>query len=167
MIHLPNLILIAGTGRKVGKTTLACEIIHSLAETGQQVVAIKLTPHFHQVCNSCETLVKTPDLLISREWSCNPVKDSARMYAAGANPVYFIQVNDPALGEVIDFIIHEIPASANIVCESAGLRRYLKPGLFIMIKGDEEHPKNLDLIELADLILKPFEKIQPEFCNGL
>jgi len=39
-----NLLLIAGTGNKSGKTTLACKVIEQHREHG--IIGIKITPHF-------------------------------------------------------------------------------------------------------------------------
>ena len=44
----PNILTIAGTGRNVGKTTLACSIIKKMA-LNARITAIKITPHFHKV----------------------------------------------------------------------------------------------------------------------
>ncbi|MBK8884338.1 MAG: hypothetical protein IPN67_18855 [Bacteroidales bacterium] len=46
MITIPNLLLIAGTGTKSGKTTMACKIIRQFSEL--KITAIKITPHFHE-----------------------------------------------------------------------------------------------------------------------
>ena len=44
--NIPNMLLIAGTGRKSGKTTLACACIaHFSKQTG--IYAIKISPHTH------------------------------------------------------------------------------------------------------------------------
>ncbi len=46
MKSMPNILLIAGTGRNVGKTLLACEIIQQLSKT-MAVTAIKTSSHEH------------------------------------------------------------------------------------------------------------------------
>lgn len=169
MIQWPDLFLIAGTGRKVGKTTLACQVITNLINQGhKQVAAIKLTPHFHQVCPQCICLVNHPDLVIHQEMNSQSGKDSARMVGAGAQPVFFVQANEAALTRAVEFLLNIIPASVPVVCESAGLRRIVEPGRFILIKGEHEQPKNLDFLTLANVVADPFrfEKIQPEYCNG-
>ena len=60
-MFIPNMLLIAGTGTKSGKTTFACRVIEQLKDTG--IIAIKITPHFHET---------TPGLHLIREeegWS--------------------------------------------------------------------------------------------------
>jgi hypothetical protein len=168
MINWPNLILIAGTGRKLGKTTLACNLISQISAKGSRVAAIKLTPHFHQSCPGCQMLFEADELLILKEQSKTTGKDSARMVEAGADPVFFVQANDRVLLQAIEFLLHSIPDDMPVICESAGLRRLVKPGYFILIKGDEDKPKNLDFIPLADRVIKPFEfeNLQPELINN-
>ncbi len=45
-INFNNVILISGSGRNCGKTTVACHIISQLAKMGQ-VTGLKISPHFH------------------------------------------------------------------------------------------------------------------------
>lgn len=168
MISWPNLILIAGTGRKVGKTTLSCDLIRQISANGSRVAAIKLTPHFHQNCPGCKMLLEADELLILKEQCHYTGKDSARMLEAGADPVFFVQANDQVLWQAVEFLMQSIPDDIPVICESAGMRKLVKPGNFILIKGDEEKPKNIDFIPLADMVIKPFEfkNLQPEFINN-
>ena len=43
---IPNLLIIAGTGNKSGKTTLACRMIEQFRNPG--LISVKITPHFHE-----------------------------------------------------------------------------------------------------------------------
>ena len=56
MERIKNLLLIAGTGTKSGKTSMACKIIRQFQEL--KITAIKITPHFHET---------TPGLLMLTE----------------------------------------------------------------------------------------------------
>ena len=53
MLDLPNMIIVGGAGRNVGKTEFACELIRQSAER-HSVVAVKVTT-IHDVngCSSC------------------------------------------------------------------------------------------------------------------
>ncbi len=46
MVKIQNLLLVAGTGTKSGKTSLACRIITQFRDLG--ITAVKITPHFHE-----------------------------------------------------------------------------------------------------------------------
>ena len=62
-IKMPELLLIAGTGRNSGKTTLVCHIIKKKC-TCFPIVAIKITPHFHQEIESGRIIVERDELII-------------------------------------------------------------------------------------------------------
>ena len=61
-IQIPHLLLIAGNGRNVGKTTLACKIIAQFARE-TEVIGLKITPHFHPV-NEADVVYKTDNFVI-------------------------------------------------------------------------------------------------------
>ena len=42
-----NILLIAGSGQNVGKTTFACQLIQNVQN--QKPIAVKITPHFHKL----------------------------------------------------------------------------------------------------------------------
>ena len=86
-IQIPHLLLIAGNGRNVGKTTLACKIIARFAgET--EVTGLKITPHFHPV-NEDDVVIQTNNFLIINETQISS-KDSSLMLQAGAKQVFFV-----------------------------------------------------------------------------
>ncbi|MDP2159583.1 MAG: hypothetical protein Q8K02_03810, partial [Flavobacterium sp.] len=46
---VPNMLLIAGAGQNVGKTSFAVAAIYYLKSLGYKVYGLKITPHFHDV----------------------------------------------------------------------------------------------------------------------
>ena len=48
MKDFPNMLIVRGTGRNVGKTLSACNIIKQLAEK-HNPVGVKISPHFHSL----------------------------------------------------------------------------------------------------------------------
>jgi hypothetical protein len=150
-----NMLVIAGTNRNVGKTTLACSIIRQISQT-QPVAAVKITPHFHADCSSCQMLYAAEGLQITKELSTQTNKDSSLMLAAGAIEVYYVQTKDDKLPFVIDFLRKQIPESLPVVCESAAIRNFIIPGKFILLSGNKIPLKNLDKISLADVHLQSF-----------
>lgn len=141
MINMPNLLLIAGNGRNVGKTTLACRIIEQLSRN-TKVTAIKISPHFHNFKDS-EVIFKTDQCVIIAEKQDSP-KDSSLMLKAGAEKVYFVMSHRENPGDAIEKIsgYHK---NEILVCESGGLREFIEPGLFLFVKrtGDEIVKKHL------------------------
>lgn len=155
MMDWKNMLVLAGTNRNVGKTTLACKIIRQISKE-QPVVAVKITPHFHANCSSCQMLYAAEDVQITKELSTQSSKDSSLMLAAGASDVYFIQAKDDKLPFVVDFLRKQIPDSLPVVCESAVIRNFINPGKFILLSGDIPL-KNPDKISLADVHLQNFD----------
>lgn len=161
---MPELLLIAGTGRNSGKTTMACSVIQNISKL-QSIVAIKITPHFHVKLTLGKIFVERNDLVIMEETQRDTDKDSSRMLQAGANPVYFVMAKDEQLKVAFEIISDLIPKSQPIVCESGGLIHYIEPGLFLMMNRSETiefKPGTPDLKALADRWIT-FDGNHPDF----
>jgi len=74
LIDMPNLLLIAGNGRNVGKTFLACKIIKELANK-LKVIGLKVSPHFHDFEKS-RIIAQSDDYIVIEETQINQ-KDSS------------------------------------------------------------------------------------------
>jgi len=138
-MKIPNLLLIAGTGNKSGKTTLACRIIGQLRHEG--VIGVKITPHFHETTPGLVMLSETGGFSIYEETSTEAGKDTSRMLNAGAKRVFFAKVTDNDLLSAFKAILDHIPEDAPVVCESPALRYFAEPGLFIIMDSDKSNNK--------------------------
>jgi len=145
---IPNLLIIAGTGNRSGKTSMACRIIDQYRHL--RVFGIKITPHFHDVTGGLIKLVGESGYSIYEETNRESLKDSSRMLRAGAVKVFYAQVNDDIIEEAFYEILEHIPSKAPIICESPALRYYVEPGLFI-IMDSAESIKNKDISHLQKL----------------
>jgi hypothetical protein len=134
MITIPNLLLIAGTGTKSGKTSMACKIIRQFMEL--QITAIKITPHFHETTEGLMAVSEKIGYAIYEESVKDSFKDTSRMLAAGAHKVYFAKVWDDQLYEVFNEIMKLVPAGAPVICESPALRNFADPGVFIIMRSN-------------------------------
>ncbi|NCA87037.1 MAG: hypothetical protein EOM83_15990 [Clostridia bacterium] len=156
--HLPQVLMIAGTGRNVGKTTLACRLITQTAK-GFTVTAIKISPHMHQQEDPGEVLAETNDYLLLREGGSNSTKDSGRMLAAGATEVYYLQLRHRHLiAEFLKFLQH-LPSNQPVIIESGALLELAQPGLFVLVKnknGPTEKP-GLDSLGYPPDVVLNFE----------
>jgi hypothetical protein len=170
MINWPNMLLVAGTGRNVGKTTFVCKVIENVSKKSP-IVAVKITPHVHDFCDSCVTLFKSDKLTITEETSKTLPKDSSKMLAAGAQKVYFIQGADDQLDKVIEFLQEIIPESTAIICESAALRNFINPSLFVLmsVSNEKSEMKNADKIPLANaqIVNYMYNSQSYQFENGV
>ncbi len=157
MMRFENMILIGGTGRNTGKTTLAERIIEKLSKK-VPVTAIKIANikpenkqfHGHDVSGF------TDRIFVEKEIRMDDNKDSMRFLKAGAQASWFIQTEDAFLPETFPEIQKILNDSQWIVCESNSLRKFVKPGLFIMIKGENDTLAKKDvpaLLQLADVTL--------------
>ena len=154
-LKLPHLLLVAGTGRNTGKTTLVCNIIRNFSSS-QSIIAVKITPHFHKNSESGRVLINTENLYLAEETNHATGKDSSRMLQAGASRAYFVMAKDENLEEAFLQIRKSIPDDSLIICESGGLRFHIEPGLFFMMNKkipEAIKPSAEKLIFLADRVI--------------
>lgn len=131
---VPNLLLIAGTGIKSGKTTIACRIIEQFSNLN--ITAIKISPHFHETTPGLNIIYEEEGYAIYKETNSDATKDTSRMLKSGASKVYFAKVTDGRLLFVFNKIQNLIPEGTPIICESPALRNFIEPGVFIIISSE-------------------------------
>jgi hypothetical protein len=151
---LPNLLLIAGTGTKSGKTTMACRIIEQFRRL--QITAIKITPHFHETTSGLRIIVEEPGYSIYEETNRSTTKDTSRMLHSGAVKVYYAKVLDNRIKSVFDKIMDLVPEGTPVVCESPALRNFIEPGIFIIMTSETilKHKNVSHLQELPHVMFK-------------
>ncbi len=152
MIHLPNWLIVYGTDRNSGKTTLITRIIRNFHDL-VPITAIKISPHFHPVDDDAQIVAKTGDYVIIRETSPGTGKDSSRMLEAGAAEVFYIQVWDDNLAGVLPEIIRNIKPGSLVVCESGWARNLVTPGIFLILNrvGNTKMKSSVSVLKpLAD-----------------
>jgi hypothetical protein len=158
-MQIPNLLLIAGTGTKSGKTTVACRIIEQFSNL--KITAIKISPHFHETTPGLNAVYEEEGISIYEETDPASTKDTSRMLHSGASKVYFAKVLDNRLLFVFNKIRELIPDGTPIICESPALRNFVEPGVFIIISSDTTRTrKNIShLLRLPHLKFE-FEKLK-------
>jgi hypothetical protein len=152
MLNLPNWLIVYGTNRNCGKTTLITRIIEGLhAET--PVCAVKISPHFHEIDNDAVIIARSDEYVIVKEVKPSTGKDSSRMLDAGAELVLYVQVWDNNLDRVLPIILENLVPGAAVVCESGWARNLVMPGVFVILnrEGNTDIKSSLsDLKPLAD-----------------
>jgi len=145
--QLNNLLMIAGTGRNVGKTMLACRLIAQFSH--QNVIAIKVSPHFHQQADGQKILFQNPDFVIIEETATGTTKDSSRMLQAGAGKVFYIQTRNRIIEEPFRKILAMLPENQPVICESGAMLEFAQPGLFLLVyrKGQTESKPGLERLD--------------------
>jgi len=156
---LQNLLIIAGTGTKSGKTSMACRIIEQLPDL--KITAIKITPHFHETTSGLIPKVEQNGYSIYEETDVISTKDTSRMLRAGATKVLFAKVWDEQLLNVFNEIIKDIPEGSPIICESPALRYFVEPGLFIIMTSDTVNKqKNINNLQRLHHVMLKYEDIK-------
>ncbi len=145
---VPGLVIIAGTGNKSGKTSAACRLIEQFRDPG--IIAVKITPHLHETTHGLAEVVRGPGYDIFLETNPGTDKDTSRMLRAGASRVFFARATDEYLAGAFRMIQDLIPAGTPVVCESAALRHFIEPGLFIIMTSKEKN-KSKDVSQLQKL----------------
>lgn len=148
-----NILLVSGSGRNVGKTNFLCEVIARNAN--RNVVAVKITPHFHEPTTGLISVTTTEDYRIFQETDATSGKDSSLFLRSGATKVFYVQTTDVGLEKAFSIIQKQVNPDQPIVTESAALRRYISPGLYVFIQKEQEEvkPLALEMKKLADVIV--------------
>ena len=147
---MPQLLLVAGTGRNSGKTTLLCSVIRNICQSNK-VTAIKITPHFHQEYSNGNTIAEEKGLFVMEEKQKEGGKDSSLMLGAGAEKAYFAMASEQKVLQAFRFIANLIPENHAVVCESGGLRHFIEPGLFLMMNRSDRTEFKTDTMQLKIL----------------
>jgi hypothetical protein len=126
-----NLLLVAGSGRNSGKTTIICKIINQFRHLG--ITSIKISPHFHNLSDGLVLFSERSGFAIYEETSRDSSKDSSRMLQSGAEKVYYIQATEVSVNEAFSEVYSSIAPGKAIICESPALINYIEPGLFILM----------------------------------
>lgn len=134
-----DVLMIGSATRHVGKTEFACAVIRNHIARGP-VAAIKVTtirgehacPHDNADCGVCGSL--TGDYTVSLETGDDGNKDTCRLRAAGASPVYWLRVRHEHLREGLADVLGRIPPGLPVICESNSARAFLEPGAFLVIR---------------------------------
>ena len=153
MIHDSRFVIIAGTARNVGKTTLACEIIKK--NSSKNITALKFVTlkqgakkHNHHSDITTYSIIEEEDYTLK--------KDTVKMLNAGARRSFLIVSHEDFIQEAILEFLKMMNSETLVIAESATLRGYLKPKKFIIVDREEAINKKdyiKDLIPLADFVV--------------
>jgi hypothetical protein len=116
------LIVVGGSARGVGKTSVVCGLIARLPE--YRWTAIKIAPHHHgSACGS--------GVSVCVETDSAAATDSSRYLAAGA--VRSLWIAAPSLPDALPRIREEIARSENAILESNSILDFLAPDLYLSV----------------------------------
>ncbi|GAB4452955.1 MAG: hypothetical protein Fur0028_08440 [Bacteroidales bacterium] len=150
-IKLNNVVILSGSHRKVGKTTLACKLIQDFSKK-YDVVGIKLSPHFHELPDTYHSLIQNKYYSVIED-NIESNKDSFLFKKSGAIASYYIQCKHDYFGYRAFYKILKQHSGCAFVVESGGLINYVHPKLFIFLQDElftekMEHLLNFNPIKL-------------------
>lgn len=119
------IIVVGGSGRGVGKTSLLCGLIAALPE--RCWTAVKITTHEH---GKLET--------IWEQTEPERGSDTARYLAAGASRALLIAAPERGFPIVLSELAAKLGPGANVIFESNRILKHLKPDLCLMVLGAAE-----------------------------
>jgi molybdopterin-guanine dinucleotide biosynthesis protein A len=175
------MLLLGSTGRNSGKTILACEVIRSMSPK-MRVVGLKVTtihgtgevcPRGGEGCGVCSSL--DGEFCITTESNNGTGKDTEKMVEAGAEQVFWLRVRAGHMEKAVSALGECLPSDTPVVCESNSLRRYVEPGVFLVMKpkgSSSVKPSARRVLEYADRVVegdesKPgIDKDEVFFENG-
>lgn len=132
LTRMNNVLLIAGYGRNVGKTSGGCALVKELS-LKTPVFVVKVSSHFHPLTESLEILHNEDNLMIAEETNAFSGKDSSRYLAAGATRVWYVQAHEESLPVLVKWLTENISSEQPLVIESGGLGRYIRPGAAALV----------------------------------
>jgi hypothetical protein len=169
MKSFSNVLLVSGSGRNCGKTTLVCDVIKMLSAT-RKVVGLKISPHVHITGNMQELIDEGEGWKLYRETDSNSGKDSSRMLVAGASDVYFAESGDDNLINMANSLGKLFSSETPVVCESGSFAKSYKPGLHVLVKGNEVDETKLSYLanlSKADIVIEQGAIEMYQFVNEL
>ncbi len=150
-LKIKDLLLIAGSGRNIGKTTFICRVIAH--QPFRKFGVIKISPHFHEPTPGLVPVLETSEFRIYEETNCHSDKDTSRYLKAGAAKSYYIQTDDAHLKDAFNLTSVLFDPDLPFLVESNRLRQILIPEFFIFIQGSDhiENAFSIEMREKADL----------------
>lgn len=148
MLYIPRLLIVAGTGRKTGKTTIACKIIRDFSNSN--ITAVKISSHLHDPQDHLVSIYRSDGYLIWEEKSSESGKDSSEFLKSGAKRSFYIQALKENSAGAFMKLLELLPYSSPIVCESPSLAATVMPGALIIVSGSghaADTDKNLSVLK--------------------
>ena len=119
------IVVVGGSGRKVGKTSLIESLIRALPEA--RWLAIKVSGHAHGAHQGKFERQETP----------GPETDTGRFLAAGAGEAWWLRAGEDRLAAAAPELQTLMAGFENVIIESNSIVEILRPDLYLFVAGDE------------------------------
>lgn len=162
LISRPSLLIVGAASRNVGKTEFVCEVIRRHAGS-RDVVGVKVTT-VHEPAGGCPRGGQGCGVCTSFEGGYSIVeaapgpdeKDTTRMLRAGARRVLWLRALRDHLEAGLRDLLGRLGPGTLVVCESNSARSFVRPGVFLVIRGRgsaEVKPSCQEVVAHADRVL--------------
>ena len=162
MIEIPSMLMVGASSKASGKTTFTCSLIEKFSSQ-HDIVGVKISTidsvnesHHPDVIGAGRNNSHSQHYYITEEKEKNRHTDTARMLAAGARKVLWLQALNTHLEEGIKALLDLLGNETVSICESNRARTIIEPGAFVMIRKSQEvnwKPSAQEVVEYADLIV--------------
>lgn len=133
------IIVVGGSGKSVGKTSLVCGIIRTLPEF--RWVAVKVTNHSHGI-----------EQPVFEDRIAGTGTDTARYLAAGAERAFLISAGENDLEGLLADLRGMAEAGAHWIFESNHVLKFLRPDVFLAVDEPAEAGRKPSFTAVADQI---------------
>lgn len=151
MEDFPRMLMIGGTARKSGKTTLICRLLEAFGQH-YRIGAVKVALYDDEEDFGRHHPDALPrGALVIREEDAAVKKDSGKYLASGAAESWFMAALSDKEPLVLERIRKIRGRTDLMILESNTLRKNIRPGVFVMI-NNPDRPAKRSAGELAHLV---------------
>lgn len=119
------IVVVGGSGRNVGKTSLMCGLIAALPEF--RWIAVKITSHEHGMPEP-----------VWEERETGQERDTAHYLQAGARRAFLVTAEEAELSERVRELHAKVGSEAHLIFESNRIVEWLQPDLCLAVRGEGE-----------------------------
>ncbi len=125
------IIVVGGSGRKVGKTSLVERLIRAFPEA--RWLAVKISGHAHGVTG----------WELSRQEAPDPGTDSGRFLAAGAREAWWLRAEPDRLAEAVPRLREVMAPFENVILESNSIAGLVRSDIYLFVANGKVTVKRM------------------------
>lgn len=147
--------MVGSNTRKVGKTQLVCALIRKFSPHNK-IIGLKITTISDKDKHHKANILDGKKFIITKETNHCSAKDTSKMLQAGAYKVFHIIALKDGLESAFKQFINQVGKNSIIICESTSLRKFVKPGIFIMLIDENSNDMKAsakEVLKFADIIV--------------
>jgi molybdopterin-guanine dinucleotide biosynthesis protein len=136
-----KIVVIAGQGRKVGKTAVAARLIRSLRRLNW--VAVKISTHRQEIAHleAEDTQAGSSGYILTEETSPSSSTDTGRFLAAGARRAFWLRTSRGALPAAVTSLLSQVGNEEHVMVESNSILPLIAPQLVILVTNSKRRAR--------------------------